>query len=235
MWSSLLVGRLDIHNISTALRGVNGDFAHKTHHPYFNALISLNSGFRCGRKPGFLPLFRGKTGFFETSPCYPSSLPFNSEMQPMTKPTGRPPGRPPGRPMTAKEIHARVQAAERRKLSRAQLVHQQEIIELRAKRLPLDIILDVAEGATREQITDRQLAAAIAAAPYCHARLNAVAVKDVTPQSPEAAEREKLRRQMFDALLRLARPEPMSAEEMAQHGDIIEERKERDDENGGKP
>ena len=46
--------------------------------------------------------------------------------------------------------------------------------------MPLDIILTVARGGeAAAQITDRQFAAAVAAAPFFHARLSAVAVKDM--------------------------------------------------------
>ena len=133
----------------------------------------------------------------------------------VTKPTGRPRGRPPS------AFKRAVKKAVDQTAGQAAL----QAFVLASKRngvAPLDIILDVAQGAPPEQITDRQLQAAIAAAPYCHARLNAVAVKDVTPQSGEAAKRQALRRQMLQALLGLARPEPMTPREIEQHRDVID-------------
>jgi len=146
----------------------------------------------------------------------------------VTKRTGRPRGRPPSA-FKAAVKKAVDQTAGQAALQAFVLAKRRNDVQ------PLDIILDVAKGAGPDEITDRQLAAAIAAAPYCHARLNAVAIKDVTPQSPEAGVREALRRQMFDALLGLAKPEPMSAEEIERHRDVIEECEQPDDENGGKP
>lgn len=133
----------------------------------------------------------------------------------VTKRTGKPRGRPPS------AFKAAVQKAVDQTAGQAAL--QAFVMAKRRNDVqPLDIILDVAKGASPDEITDRQLQAAIAAAPYCHARLNAVALKDMTPPSGEVAKRQALRRQMLEALLGLAKPEPMSAEELAQHRDVID-------------
>ena len=142
----------------------------------------------------------------------------------MTKPTGKPRGRP-----KVGAGHGRPRSATKRKIQRAVEatavdVAVQAFVAARhsSDKQPLDIILDVARGASEREITNRQLQAAIAAAPYVHARLNAVAVRDVTPASGDVAKRQQMRRQMLEALLGLARPEPLSAEELARHRDVIE-------------
>ncbi len=133
----------------------------------------------------------------------------------VTKPTGKPRGRPPSAFKAAVKKAVDVTAGQAALQAFVMAKHRDDV-------QPLDIILDVAKGALPSVITDRQLQAAIAAAPYCHARLNAVAVKDVTPQSGEAVKRQALRRQMLEALLGLARPEPMTALEIEQHRDVID-------------
>lgn len=47
------------------------------------------------------------------------------------------------------------------------------------KRAPIQVILEVMEGANKRTITDRMFKAAIEAAPYVHPKLSAVAVKQV--------------------------------------------------------
>jgi hypothetical protein len=133
----------------------------------------------------------------------------------MTKPTGKPRGRPPSAVKAAIK-KAVDQTAGQAALQAFVLAKHRHDVQ------PLDIILDVAKGAPLAEITERQLQAAIAAAPYCHARLNAVAIKDVTPASGDMAKRQALRRQMLEALLGLARPEPMSATELETHRDVID-------------
>ena len=80
--------------------------------------------------------------------------------------------------------------------------------------LPLDIMLAVAAGGPEaDKISDRQLQAAIAAAPYVHPKLAAVAVKDVTP--PDSEREEKARRaraELFRLLNEMERPEPLVIE-----------------------
>lgn len=80
--------------------------------------------------------------------------------------------------------------------------------------MPLDIMLTVAAGGPEaDKISDRQLQAAIAAAPYVHPRLAAVAVKDVTPPDPEREEKARRAREEFIRLLNeMARPEPLVIE-----------------------
>jgi len=71
--------------------------------------------------------------------------------------------------------------------------------------MPLDIMLTVARGGEAAAgITDRQLAAAVAAAPYVHPKLAAVAVKDLTPPepAPEKTEEQRLARARVYALLK---------------------------------
>jgi hypothetical protein len=64
----------------------------------------------------------------------------------------------------------------------------------RMRRSPLETILAVVEGgAEAEKITERQVAAAVAAAPYCHARLAAVAYVP-PPDDTQDRRREMLRR-----------------------------------------
>ena len=83
--------------------------------------------------------------------------------------------------------------------------------------LPLDIMLTVAAGGPEaDKITDRQLQAAIAAAPYVHPKLAAVAVNDVTPD-PEREEKARRTREEFIRLLNeMARPEPLVIESAMQ-------------------
>ena len=80
--------------------------------------------------------------------------------------------------------------------------------------LPLDIILTVAAGGpAASKISDRQLQAAIAAAPYMHPRLTAVAVKDVAPPDPVVEERRRaVRAALFAELDKLAQPAPLTIE-----------------------
>lgn len=77
--------------------------------------------------------------------------------------------------------------------------------------MPLDIILAVARGGdAADKITDRQLNAAIAAAPFLHPRLTAVAVKDMTPPDPHLAQQQAETRAAIIARLQaLAIPEPL--------------------------
>jgi hypothetical protein len=77
--------------------------------------------------------------------------------------------------------------------------------------LPLDIMLQVAAGGeAAAQITDRQLHAAIAAAPYVHAKLAAVAVALKTPQDVvDEAERAEARAWVLKQLADMAKPEPL--------------------------
>ena len=81
-------------------------------------------------------------------------------------------------------------------------------------KLPLDIMLTVAAGGPEaDKISDRQLQAAIAAAPYVHPKLAAVAVKDVTPPDPALDERRRRAREVFlRELQALARPESLTIE-----------------------
>ena len=83
--------------------------------------------------------------------------------------------------------------------------------------MPLDIMLTVAAGGREaDKISDRQLRAAIAAAPYVHPRLAAVAVKDVTPPDPEREEKARRAREEFIRMLNeMARPEPLAIEHAA--------------------
>ena len=61
-------------------------------------------------------------------------------------------------------------------------------------RLPLDIMLAVAVGGPgADKISDRQLQAAIAAAPYVHPKLAAVAVNDVTPPARDEEKRKQIK------------------------------------------
>ena len=80
--------------------------------------------------------------------------------------------------------------------------------------MPLDIILTVAAGGPEaDKISDRQLQAAIAAAPYVHPKLAAVAVKDVTPPNPIDDEKRQLAKQaVLRMLADLAKPEPLVIE-----------------------
>ena len=80
--------------------------------------------------------------------------------------------------------------------------------------LPLDIILAVAAGGDAAAgITDRQLQAAIAAAPYLQPKRAAVADNDLTPPDPELeAKRARLRSEVIQMLTELARPEPLVIE-----------------------
>ena len=80
--------------------------------------------------------------------------------------------------------------------------------------MPLDIMLTVAAGAPEaDKISNRQLQAAIAAAPYVHPRLAAVAVKEVTPPDPEREERARRAREEFIRMLdEMAMPEPLATE-----------------------
>ena len=112
-------------------------------------------------------------------------------------------GRAPGTPNKATvERRMRVQAG----LEAAKLTGK----------LPLDIMLTVAAGGPEaDKISDRQLQAAIAAAPYVHPKLAAVAVKDVTPD-PERDEKVRRAREEFIRLLNeMARPEPLVIEHVA--------------------
>ena len=83
--------------------------------------------------------------------------------------------------------------------------------------LPLDIILTVAAGGEpAARITDRQLQAAIAAAPYVHPKLTAVALKDVTPPDPAADEQRAYAKAKIMRLLEdMAKPEPLYRDEDA--------------------
>ena len=110
-------------------------------------------------------------------------------------------GRAPGTPNKATvERRMRVQAG----LEAAKLTGK----------LPLDIMLTVAAGGPEaDKISDRQLQAAIAAAPYVHPKLAAVAVKDVTPPDPEREEKARLiRKKLHDWLQEMAKPEPLVTE-----------------------
>ena len=61
--------------------------------------------------------------------------------------------------------------------------------------MPLDILLTVvAGGEAAAAISDRQFQAAVAAAPYLHPRLSAMAVKDMTPPDPVDTEKRALMR-----------------------------------------
>ncbi len=73
--------------------------------------------------------------------------------------------------------------------------------------MPLDIILTVARGGkAAAEISDRQFAAA----PDLHARLSAVAVKDVTPQDPDFLRRQaEVRAMLIARLEEIAVPEPL--------------------------
>jgi hypothetical protein len=77
--------------------------------------------------------------------------------------------------------------------------------------MPLDVILTVvAGGDAADRITDRQLHAAVAAAPYLHPKLSAVAVKNVTPQDVvDQAKRAEARAWVLKKLADLAKPEPL--------------------------
>jgi len=77
--------------------------------------------------------------------------------------------------------------------------------------MPLDILLTVAAGGeAADKITERQFQAAVAAAPYLHARLSAVAVKDVTPIDPLETEKRALARaEMIRRLDAMAIPAPL--------------------------
>jgi len=72
-------------------------------------------------------------------------------------------------------------------------------------------MLTVARGGPEaDAISDRQLQAAIAAAPYLHPRLAAVEVHDVTPPDPELeAKRKRAREWMLTRLEEMAKPEPL--------------------------
>ena len=85
--------------------------------------------------------------------------------------------------------------------------------------MPLDIMLAVAAGGPEaDKISDRQLQAAIAAAPYVHPKLAAVAVKDVTPPDPEQDDKARRAREEFIRLLNeMARPEPLVYEPTERH------------------
>jgi hypothetical protein len=80
--------------------------------------------------------------------------------------------------------------------------------------MPLDIMLAVAAGGPEaDQISDRQLQAAIAAAPYVHPKLAAVAVKDMTPPNPAREEKaRRAREELIRWLNELARREPLLIE-----------------------
>ncbi len=82
-------------------------------------------------------------------------------------------------------------------------------------KLPLAIMLAVARGGPEaDRISDRQLQAAIAAAPYIHPKLAAVAVEDVTPPDPERdAKRRQVRDWLFKRLEEMAKPEPLVIEQ----------------------
>ncbi len=77
--------------------------------------------------------------------------------------------------------------------------------------MPLDIILTVARGGeAAARITDRQFAAAVAAAPFLHARLSAVAVKDVTPDDTDVSRRQaEVRAILLARLEEMAVPRPL--------------------------
>jgi hypothetical protein len=78
----------------------------------------------------------------------------------------------------------------RRKMAAAKGVRLAE----RMRRSPLEIILTVADGGPEaDKITPRMLEAAIAAAPYCHARLAAVAYVP-PPDDSRDRRRDMLRR-----------------------------------------
>lgn len=83
--------------------------------------------------------------------------------------------------------------------------------------LPLDVMLarmwDKPLLAGRK-VTDEQFQAAVAAAPYMHARLSAVAVRDMTPPDPVLVQRQdEARAQLVASLEALARPEPLTIEQ----------------------
>ena len=80
--------------------------------------------------------------------------------------------------------------------------------------MPLDIMLTVAAvGSEADKISDRQLQVAIAAAPYVHPKLAAIAVKDVTPPDPERDEKARRARGEFIRMLEaMAKPEPLVIE-----------------------
>jgi hypothetical protein len=80
---------------------------------------------------------------------------------------------------------------------------------------PLDLILMVARGGeAADKITDRQLNAAIAAAPYVHPRLAAVAVKDLTMPDPILLQQQaEVRAALIARLQALAIPEPLQLPE----------------------
>lgn len=78
--------------------------------------------------------------------------------------------------------------------------------------MPLDIILTVAAGGeAAAAISDRQLAAAIAAAPFLHPRLSPVTVQPPMPPELEE-ERRRIRAALLQELADLARPEPLVIE-----------------------
>jgi hypothetical protein len=78
--------------------------------------------------------------------------------------------------------------------------------------MPFDIILMAAAGGKEaDEITDRQLHAAMAAAPYVHPRLAAVAVQPVVSAEVEE-ERRRVRESLLRELADLAKPEPLLIE-----------------------
>lgn len=88
--------------------------------------------------------------------------------------------------------------------------------------LPLEIMMAVARGGVASLlITDRQLNAAIAAAPYVHPRLSAVAIKEVPVSSEADVIRAATRAAMIKALQAFAVPEPLTLEGSAE-GDPVE-------------
>ena len=80
--------------------------------------------------------------------------------------------------------------------------------------MPLDIMLTVAAGGPEAaKITDRQLQAAIAAAPYVHPKLAAVAVSEEAPPDPDLEEKRRVAKQaVLRMLADLAKPEPLVIE-----------------------
>jgi hypothetical protein len=84
--------------------------------------------------------------------------------------------------------------------------------------LPLDILLAAMRGgAEAATITDRQLQAAIAAAPYLHPKLAAVAVRQDPPPDPDRAARAAAIRAKLHAMMQaFAVPEPLVIEGRAE-------------------
>jgi len=79
---------------------------------------------------------------------------------------------------------------------------------------PLDIILAMAAGGeTAARISDRQLQAAIAAAPYVRPTLNAVASKDVTPDPAAEERRARTPSHYVELLEDMTKPEPLDRSE----------------------